>query len=278
MKFPKLFDMYNNFSGAPNQKMPYNLQDIFCLLIWGTNVEEISLKKGEMTWRTVGDVSLLVCFIKLRKLSMPLQKMDLADETKSIGDSKIASILLKLHALLLEKDYQIGICKTQLPMWNVELQNRDLLIERFKYHWKFTNERWYCINLRTGMFLFRTTSWMQIISGQIQGLTLSGDRKKDKICSRYLKNYPCQYKSVRITIPGYCAVPEIPSRWPLRYKLLKHFFRKMHRKRLNRSWFEDTSDISLGFKFFFIETRLKKILRKKVKWSDFPWSRAKKSF
>ena len=85
---------------------------------------EISLKKGEMTWRTVGRVSSLVCFNKLRNLSTPLQKMDLADETKSIGDSKIASILLKLHAVLLEKDYQIGICKTQLPIWNVELQNK----------------------------------------------------------------------------------------------------------------------------------------------------------
>ena len=180
MKLPKLFDMYNNFSGAPNQKMPYNLQDIFCLLISGTNVEEISLKKGEMTWRTVGGVCLLVCFIKLRKLSTPLQKMDLAAETKSIGDSKIASILLKLHALLLEKDYQIGICKTQLPMWNVELQNRDLLIERFKYHWKFNIKRCYCINLRTGMFLFRTTSWIQNISGRFKACHYLGTGKKTK--------------------------------------------------------------------------------------------------
>ena len=177
MKLPKLFDMYNNFSGAPNQKMPYNLQDIFCLLISGTNVEEISLKKGEMTWRTVGGVCLLVCFIKLRKLSTPLQKMDLAAETKSIGDSKIASILLKLHALLLEKDYQIGICKTQLPIWNVELQNKRSTHRKIQVSLKFTKERCYCINLRTGMFLFRTTSWIQNISVQIQGLTLSRDRK-----------------------------------------------------------------------------------------------------
>ena len=77
-----------------------------------------------MTWRTVGRVCSLVCFNKLRNLSTPLPKMDLPDETNSIGDSKIASILLKLHALLLEKDYQIGICKTQLPIWNVELQKK----------------------------------------------------------------------------------------------------------------------------------------------------------
>ena len=43
---------------------------------------EISLKKGEMTWRTVGRVCSLVCFDKLRNLSTPLQKMYLADETK----------------------------------------------------------------------------------------------------------------------------------------------------------------------------------------------------
>ena len=44
--------------------------------------------------------------------------MDLADEIKSIGDSKIASILLKLHALLLE-DYQI-----------TDLQNKVTDLER----------------------------------------------------------------------------------------------------------------------------------------------------
>ena len=43
--------------------------------------------------------------------------MDLADEIKSIGDSKIASILLKLHALLL--DYQI-----------TDLQNKVTDLER----------------------------------------------------------------------------------------------------------------------------------------------------
>ena len=43
---------------------------------------EISLKKGEMTWRTVGRVCSLVCFDKLRNLSTLLQKMELADETK----------------------------------------------------------------------------------------------------------------------------------------------------------------------------------------------------
>ena len=54
---------------------------------------------------------------------------------------------------------------------------RDLLIERFNHHWKLTNKRRFCNNLRTGMIPFRTISCVQYISGQIQGLSFSWDRK-----------------------------------------------------------------------------------------------------
>ena len=63
-----------------------------------------------------------VCLKEFRNLSTPpLQKKDLADDIKSIGDAKIASILMKLHALLLEWDYRI----TDLQNTVTDLERRN---------------------------------------------------------------------------------------------------------------------------------------------------------